>query len=130
MHAEVCPEAWVFHSISLSGQTDQTDGASGVASTDKVRFVIEVHSGNIMYAMTRWGHVPGFTACNENELKLSDASSGHVDLCGTHGLDYDTGYVGLYGGRACAVYSITAERVAEGEECSTDVTGVCTTEKH
>ena len=82
--------------------------------------------GDIYYAMARWTHLPGFAACNANEMIMSGKTEGHVDLCETNTtVESNVGYVAFYGGTSCAMYTITAELLADDLPCKTSTTGIC-----
>ena len=115
-HGEVCPGTWIFHRIEMS---NLAAGAVGV------RFDVHVHQGDVYYLLSRWDQTPGFAACNANEVPMTTVKHAHVDLCGYDG-QFRTGYVGLYGGRSCAHYTVNAQPIAEGDECSTTTTSTCT----
>ena len=132
LHGEVCPGNWIFHRAYVP-DTEATRDAGGL------RFNVRVHTGDIYYVMSRWGRPPLFTSCNANEASLSAQSNGSVDLC--HIADQlDTGettistgssdgmlqgYVGLYGGAACAHYTIAVVYLPNNATCSTETTGTC-----
>lgn len=128
MHGEVCPGNWIFHSVYVP-DTKAARDAGGL------RFNVHVHTGDVYYAMSRWEHPPLFTSCNANEVSMSKIVEGHVDLCQTAAqLDASKtgvtlqGHVGLYGGAACAHYTIEAMHLpasSNGSTCSTKTTGTC-----
>lgn len=107
-------QLWTFHRLSMQ-------------AAKRIRFTIHVHQGDIYYAMSRWTHMPGFAACNANEQLMSGRTEGQVDLCasGNETLENRVGYVALYGGTACAMYTITAHPLADNVPCQDAITGIC-----
>merc|ERR1712194_945759 len=98
---------------------------------DGVRFNVHVHTGDVCFAMSRWEHPPLFTSCNANEISMSQKIDDHVDLCQIAD-QFDTarsggmqGHIGLYGGAACAHYTIEAMLLPANSTCSTKTTGTC-----
>ena len=121
-HGEVCPGDWVYHSLHVSGAPSDATGVS---------FDVHVHKGDIYYLLSRWTKPPGFAACNSNEFAMTGLTHGHVDLCdmraslqGVESSDMN-GFVGLFGGRSCSLYSITASYKRAGQPCSNATTGSC-----
>jgi len=113
IHGEACPELWTFHRLDMQ-------------DVRRIRFTIHVHQGDIYYAMARWTHLPGFAACNVNEMLMSGKTEGSVDLCETNAtVESNVGYVALYGGTSCAMYTITAQPLADDLPCKTTTTGIC-----
>jgi len=112
-HGEVCPGSWIFHSVG---------------NVSAVRFEVIIHQGDTYYMTSRWHQAPSFAACNGNELRMTGRTSGAVELCdasrgATPGAP-STALVGLYGGRACALYTITARTIASAS-CTTATKGIC-----
>jgi len=142
VHGEVCPNNWIFHKLVVP-DTDASHSAAGVA------FTVHVHQGDVYYMMSRWDHTPGFAACNENSLAMTNRNDGVISLChlaqrfaatsipsrrlasadsssaastsNSNTLLSDAvarGYVGLYGGRSCAHYTIDSHFIPEGGNCT------------
>ena len=108
-HGEVCPELWIYHRIT---------------NVSRVRVTVDIHQGGIYYIMSKWLAPPSFAGCNHNELQMTQITSGHVDLCADP-TGTGVAFVGLYGGRACALYTITANALTDDAVCSTARTGLC-----
>jgi len=134
VHGEVCPQNWIFHRIILFNTSHYVDGAG-------IRFLVHIHQGDIYYVLSRFGRTPGFAACNENEVALTGQLEGQADLCNVGnrftnhqstlrgeipGEQVELGFVGLYGGRSCAFYTIETQILPHGSNCSTTNTGTCT----
>lgn len=125
VHGEVCPGNWIFHRVYVP-DTKAARDAGGL------RFSVHVHTGDVYYAMSRWEHPPLFTSCNANEVSMNLKIEDHVDLCQV-GDQLDTassdemlqGHIGLYGGVACAHYTIEATLLPANSTCSTETTGTC-----
>ena len=124
VHGEVCPGNWIFHRVYVP-DTKAARDAGGV------RFNVHVHTGDVYFAMSRWEHPPLFTSCNANEISMSQKIDDHVDLCQIAD-QFDTarsggiqGHIGLYGGAACAHYTIEAMLLPANSTCSTKTTGTC-----
>lgn len=149
IHGEVCPGNWIFHRFFVP-DTQRVRESGGV------HFSVHVHTGDIYYAMSRWGRKPGFTACNGNEFAMSLLKDGGVDLCnisdefdklntdgsaarrrqlaGDHSHVHEEassstatsnalmleGHMGLFGGDACADYSIMVTYLPANSNCSTE----------
>ena len=123
-HGEVCPGDWGYHKVSLTPAVLNATGG-------RLRFEINVHAGGLYYAMTRWHNVPSFAACNFNELYFDDLSKGYVDLCeapSAQGDESIEAFVGIYGGRSCADYTISVVGIDSNSSCSTSRTGICMNE--
>ena len=110
-HGEVCPELWIYHRIN---------------NASRVRVTVDVHQGTVYYLMSKWSAPPSFAGCNHNELQMTNLASGYVDLCNDP-TGTGTAFVGLFGGRSCALYTITASRLTDDAVCSTALTGLCST---
>jgi len=127
VHGEVCPGNWIFHRVYVP-DTKAARDAGGL------RFNVHVHTGDVYFAMSRWEHPPLFTSCNANELSMSEKIEDHVDLCQIvdqldtayqAGGEMLQGHIGLYGGAACAHYTIEAILLPANSTCSTETTGTC-----
>ena len=119
-----------------------------------VSFDVTVHTGDVYFMMSRWASFPGFSTCNNNEIQLRGMKSGHacgprlelqasriepqydetpvsaqVHLCNKDSGSGDgstrLGYVGLFGGYSCAVYTIEAQLLATIDDCSVATKGRC-----
>jgi hypothetical protein len=116
VRGEVCPELWTYHKLE----------ARTMRGSRRVRVVVTVHEGDIYFLMSRFNHTPSFAACNANEQMMSGQSEGFVDLCDSDfAAGSNTGYIGLYGGTSCAMYTITALPLPDDVPCSRAVTGIC-----
>jgi hypothetical protein len=113
VRGEVCPELWTYHKLQVD-------------SGRRMRFTVTVHKGEIYYIMSRWNHMPSFAACNANEMLMSGRPIGSIDLCDS-GADAETsaGYIGLYGGSSCAVYTVVALPLPDDIACRNTTTGIC-----
>jgi len=127
VHGEVCPGNWIFHRVYVP-DTKAARDAGGL------RFNVHVHTGDVYFAMSRWAHPPLFTSCNANELSMSEKIEDHVDLCQIAdqldtayqaGGEMLQGHIGLYGGAACAHYTIEVMLLPANSTCSTETTGTC-----
>ena len=117
-HGEVCPESWIYHQMPIA------------LSLPGVRFNVTVHTGDIYFMMSRWAGFPGFSTCNNNEMQLRGRKDGHAELCNEGHSEAPSeqtqlGYIGLFGGYSCAVYTIEAQPIDDVSICSVETKGRC-----
>ena len=117
-HGEVCPESWIYHRLPIG------------LSLPGVRFNVTVHTGDVYFMMSRWAGFPGFSTCNNNEMQLRGRKARSVELCNKAYAEAtreetQLGYVGLFGGYSCAVYTIEASGIDNVDICSVATKGRC-----
>jgi len=129
MHGEICPQDWIYHRAAIS----LPEGATGL------RFLVHVHKGDIYFLQSRWKRLPGFAACNANEMAMTGESHGQVDICNldtamlggtfrdSHGHEesWTSAYIGLFGGTSCAYYTLKTIYLTANDSCSQTQTGAC-----